>query len=95
MTEAQVKAAARPRAPPTSESPRLIKCPPHPAERTVGNTWIIDLRDYLTPAGALAAELPARARILAEYFASIVVDATTNLDDPPTVQCRRSAGFPR
>ena len=35
------------------------------------------------------AELPPRARILAEYFASIVLDATSNLDDPPTVRCRR------
>jgi len=55
----------------------------------VGNTWIVDLRDYLTPAGALTVEMPARGRLLAEYFASIVVDATTNLDDPPTVRCRR------
>ena len=58
----------------------------------MGNTWIIDLRAYLTPAGALTANLPVRARLLAEYFASIVVDATTNLDDPPTVQCRRRPG---
>lgn len=35
------------------------------------------------------APMPSRARLLAEYFASIVVDATTNLDDPPTVRCRR------
>jgi hypothetical protein len=54
----------------------------------VENTWIVDLRHYLTPAGAMA-ELPPRARILAEYFASIVLDATSNLDDPPTVRCRR------
>jgi hypothetical protein len=64
-------------------------------EKTVGNTWIVDLRDYLTPAGALTVDMPARARLLAEYFASIVVDATTNLDDPPTVRCRRRPGHRR
>ena len=48
---------------------------------TVGNTWVVDLRRYLTLTGALA-EMPSRARLIAEYFASIVVDATTNLDDP-------------
>ena len=57
----------------------------------MGNTWIVDLRHYLTPAGAMA-QMTSRARILAEYFASIVVDATTNLDDPPTVRCRRRPG---
>jgi hypothetical protein len=51
--------------------------------------YVIDLRHFLSPAGAIAADLPGRARILAEYFASIVADATTNLDDPPRVRCRR------
>jgi hypothetical protein len=60
----------------------------------VGNTWIVDLRHYLTPAGALA-KMPPRARILAEYFASIVVDATANIDDPPKVRCRRWPGHRR
>jgi hypothetical protein len=54
----------------------------------MGNTWVVDLRHYLTPEGAIAV-MPSRARLLAEYFASIVVDATTNLDDPPRVRCRR------
>lgn len=54
----------------------------------MGNTWSVDLRHYLTPAGAMA-PMPSRARLLAEYFASIVVDATTSLDDPPTLRCRR------
>ena len=58
------------------------------------NTWIVDLRHYLTPAGALA-PMPSRARLLAEYFARIVVDATTNLDDPPSVRCRRRPGHRR
>jgi hypothetical protein len=47
----------------------------------VGNTWIVDLRHYLARAGALA-ELPSRTPLLAEYFAGIVMDATTNLDEP-------------
>jgi hypothetical protein len=40
----------------------------------MGNTWIVDLRHYLDPSGAFA-DMPPRARLLAEYFASIVVDA--------------------
>jgi hypothetical protein len=57
----------------------------------MGNTWIVDLSHYLTPAGAIA-DMPTRARMLAEYFASIVVDATANLDEEPTVRCRRRPG---
>jgi hypothetical protein len=60
----------------------------------MGNTWIVDLRHYLTPTGAMA-PMPSRARLLAEYFASIVVEATTNLDDPPTLRCRRRPGHRR
>jgi hypothetical protein len=60
----------------------------------MGNTWIVDLRHYLTPAGAIA-EMPAPARKLAEYFASIVLDATANLDKEPTVRCRRRPGNKR
>lgn len=60
----------------------------------MANTWIVDLWHYLNPTGAIA-EMPSRARLLAEYFASIVVDATTNLDDPPTVRCRRRPGHCR
>jgi hypothetical protein len=58
------------------------------------NTWIVDLRHYLNPEGAIA-QMPSRARLLAEYFATIVVDATTGLDDPPTVRCRRRPGHRR
>jgi hypothetical protein len=54
----------------------------------MGDTFVVDLRHYLTSAGAIA-DMPPRARLLAEYFASIVVDAKSNLDDPPTVRCRR------
>ena len=54
----------------------------------MGNTWIVDLRHYLTPAGAMA-DMPKPARMLADYFARIVVDATTNIDEEPTVRCRR------
>jgi hypothetical protein len=41
------------------------------------------------------AGMPPRALRLAEYFASIVVDATTNIDDPPSVRCRRRPGHRR
>jgi hypothetical protein len=58
----------------------------------VGNTWIVDLRDFLTPDGTII-DFPGRAR--AEYFASIVVDATANIDDIPGVQCRRRARHQR
>jgi hypothetical protein len=61
----------------------------------VSNTWVIDLRHYLASTGAMATDLPPRARLLAEYFASIVVDATTNFDDPPWVRCRRRPGHRR
>jgi len=53
----------------------------------VGNTWIVDLRHYLTPTGAMA-DMPKPARRPAEYFASIV-DATVTIDEPPSVRCRR------
>jgi hypothetical protein len=39
--------------------------------------------------------MPPRARLLAEYFASIIVDATTNLDGPLTLRCRRRPGHRR
>lgn len=60
----------------------------------MGNTWIVDLSHYLTPVGAIA-DMPSPARKLAEYFASIVVDATTNLDEEPSVRCRRRPGHRR
>ena len=60
----------------------------------MGNTWIVDLRHYLAPSGAMA-QMPSRARLLAEYFARIVLDATANLDEEPTVRCRRRPGHQR
>ena len=57
----------------------------------MGDTWVIDLRHYLTPTGAFA-DMPRPARLLAEYFASIVVDATTGIGDAPRVRCRRRPG---
>jgi hypothetical protein len=57
----------------------------------MGDTCIVDLRHYLDPSGAFA-DMPLRARLLAEYFASIVVGATTNLDDEPSVRRRRRPG---
>jgi hypothetical protein len=52
----------------------------------VGNTWIVDLRHFLTSEGAII-DFAGRAR--AEYFASIVVDATATIEGVPGVQCRR------
>ena len=60
----------------------------------MGNAWIVDLRHYLTPEGALA-DMPPPARRIAEFFASIVVDATSNLDGTPTVRCRHRPGHRR
>jgi hypothetical protein len=54
---------------------------------SMGNTWVIDLRHYLTNTGALA-ELLARARSLAEYWTTIVAQGT-NFDEPVTLRCRR------
>jgi hypothetical protein len=56
-------------------------------ELQVANTWIVDLRHYLTPAGTLAA-LPTRARVLAEYFTQIVAQGS-NFDEPIALRCRR------
>jgi hypothetical protein len=57
----------------------------------MSNTWVVDLRHYLDVSGAFA-DMPTPARLLAEYFASIVVDATANLDEEPSVRCRRRPG---
>jgi hypothetical protein len=57
----------------------------------MGSTWIVDLRHYLDPSGAFA-DMPTPSRPLAECFASIVVDATANLDDEPSVHYRRRPG---
>jgi hypothetical protein len=56
----------------------------------MANTWIIDLRHYLKPNGALA-ELPGRTRRLAEYWAEIVAQSS-NFDEPITLRCRRRPG---
>jgi hypothetical protein len=41
----------------------------------MADTWIVDLRHYLTPVGTLAA-LPTRGRVLAEYFTQIVAQGS-------------------
>jgi hypothetical protein len=41
----------------------------------MGNTWIVDLRHYLTPAGTVA-DLPRRARILAQYWTQMVAQGS-------------------
>jgi hypothetical protein len=53
----------------------------------MANTWIVDLRHYLTCAGTLA-ELPRPARILAEYWTEIVAQGS-NFAAPVTLRCRR------
>jgi len=54
----------------------------------MANTWIVDLRHYLTLTGTLTPELSARGRRLAEYWAEIVAQAS-NFDQPVTLRCRR------
>jgi hypothetical protein len=56
-------------------------------ELQVANTWIVDLRHYLTPAGTLVA-LSTRGRVLAEYFTQIVAQGS-NVDEPAALRCRR------
>lgn len=57
----------------------------------MGDTWIVDLRQYLTHSGAVAEDLPSRARILAQFWTQIVSQATL-YDEPTTLQCRRRPG---
>jgi hypothetical protein len=53
--------------------------------RLVRRRWVIP--------GLLTCDTTSsRARLLAEYFAIVVVDATANLDEEPTVRCRRRPG---
>ena len=56
----------------------------------MANTWIVDLRHYLTSAGTLA-ELPRLARILAEYWTEIVARGS-NFAAPAELRCRRRPG---
>jgi hypothetical protein len=56
----------------------------------MSNTWIIDLRHYLTPVGTLAG-LPGPGRILADYWTKIVAQGS-NFDKPATLRCRRRPG---
>jgi predicted RNA-binding Zn-ribbon protein involved in translation (DUF1610 family) len=51
------------------------------------DTWVVDLRHFITPAGALAA-LPQPARVLAEYWTQIVAQGSL-FDEPVTLRCRR------
>jgi hypothetical protein len=51
------------------------------------NSWVVDLRHFLTPAGALAA-LPRPARALAEYWTQIVAQGSL-FGEPVTLRCRR------
>jgi len=52
--------------------------------------WVVDLRHFLTPAGALA-ELPRPARVLAEYWVQIVAQGSL-FGEPVTLRCRRRPG---
>jgi hypothetical protein len=54
------------------------------------DTWVIDLRHYLKPDGQLA-EMPGRARHLAEYWTQIVAQGS-NFDAPVSLRCRRRPG---
>ena len=68
-------------------TPRAIEAFSAPV---MSNTWVVDLRHYLKPGGALA-EMPGRARRLAEYWTEIVAQAS-NFDEPITLRCRRRPG---
>ena len=48
----------------------------------MGNTWIVDLKNFVNASGAVAMKLPGRGRMLAEFWAEIVSQAT--LFDEPT-----------
>jgi hypothetical protein len=57
----------------------------------VPNTWIADLRDFLDETGGLA-DLPARARRLADHFGAIVAAISPTPQDQVVrthVRCRR------
>ncbi len=54
----------------------------------MADTWMVDLRHFLAPTGALAPELPGPARRLAEYWVEIVAQGS-NRDSPVTLRCRR------
>jgi hypothetical protein len=64
----------------------------HKNERSkMANTWITNLRDFLTAEGEIGPQF-GPARKLAEYFAKIVVHATTEPWDEPkksALRCRR------
>jgi hypothetical protein len=53
----------------------------------LGDTWIIDLRHFLTPKGALATST-RQPNHIARYWTAIVAQAS-NFDEPLTLQCRR------
>ena len=55
------------------------------------DTWIVDLRHYLTLAGTLV-YAPKPARNLAEYFVEIVAQGL-NYDEAITLRCRRRPGW--
>lgn len=57
------------------------------SEDAQGATWIVDLRHFLGPKGALAT-LPAPALRLAEYWTQIVAQGS-NFEEPITLRCRR------
>jgi hypothetical protein len=56
----------------------------------MGNAWITDLRHFLNEDGSLA-NMPNRARTLAEYFGHIVKGVTTRQKDALAtgVRCRK------
>ena len=57
----------------------------------MGNTWIVDLKNFVNASGAVAMKLPGRGRMLAEFWAEIVSQATL-FDEPTTIRCRRRPG---
>jgi hypothetical protein len=56
----------------------------------MADTWIVDLRHFITPNGTLA-PLAGGGLRLAEYWTQIVAQATL-YDEPTTLRCRRRPG---
>jgi hypothetical protein len=67
---------------PPSRHSAVTGTPIREVERKMGNSWIVNLRHFLEPSGALA-PLSGRGLRLAEYWTQIVAQAS-NYEEPTT-----------